>query len=135
MSVVIEPKPVTVEITVDHPDKGYMRLHTSEPICLRRYLPQDFDAEQTRRFDTWHPFGPLDSSLLMALVASVNGDGNIGGIRVRVYTSKSIGIFYDPELRPPHLLRMEVRDVLRDEKRHGWTVTVGRLGRIVRRGR
>lgn len=129
MCVVIEPKPITIKLTVDNPTTGYMRLRSSEPICLRRSLPYDFEAEQPRRFFTWAPFSHLDSSLLRSLVATLIGDGNTGVIRVRVYTSKSIGIFYDPKKRPPHLFKLDVKDILRDEDRHGWPVRIYRFYR------
>jgi len=135
MKPVLEPKPVVVRFSRDHPTTGYVWLNFSEVICIRKGgYPVVFEAEQPRRFDLRAPgFAWGDSALLRSLVATLIGDGSTGVTKLIVYDGKNIGIRYDPRVLPPHLFRMKVRDVLRNEDRHDWAVTVGRLGRIVRR--
>lgn len=125
MSVALQPQPVVVNFSVDHPKTGYLQMHFTEPICIRRFYPVVFESEQPRRFDLRDPgFTWGDSTILRSLVASLIGNGNTGVFRLVVQTSKTIGVYYDPKIRLPHLFKVDVKDILRDEERHGWPVHI-----------
>jgi hypothetical protein len=125
MSLALQPKSVDVNFSIDHPRTGYLQMHFSEVICLHRFYPVVFDAEQPRRFDLRDPgFTWGDSTILRSLVASLIGDGNTGVLQVVVHTSKTIGVYYDPQKRPPHLFKLDIRGILHDEERHGWPVCI-----------
>lgn len=125
MSLALQPKPVEVNFSVDHPRTGYLQMHFTEPVCIRKFYPVVFEAEQPRRFDLHDPgFTWGDSTIMRSLVASLIGDGNTGVLQVVIHTSKTIGVYYNPNKRLPHLFKLDVKDILRDEERHGWQVHI-----------
>jgi hypothetical protein len=125
MDLLIQPHAVEVNFSIDHPRTGYLQMHFTEAVCIRKFYPVVFEAEQPRRFDLPDPhFTWGDSTILRSLVASLIGDGNTGVIRVVVQTGKTVGIYYNPKKRPPHLFKLDVKDILRDEERHGWPVYI-----------
>lgn len=119
-----------VHFTVNHhgPVKDLYQMRFDWPICNRpkgRY-PVCFHADQVTRFDLEDPgFDNADSTIVMSLVASLIKDGHTGVESVIVASSRVIKIYYDPKQYPPHLLKKDIRSILRDVDRHGWVVKFG----------